>query len=127
MSAGPRVLIVDDDPAVRDLLRLVLDLEGGFTVVGDAFEGGLAIEMARELQPDLVVLDLLMPGLSGEEVLGELARVVPKAKLAVLTSLDRRTVSPDTLAMADGVYEKTSDLSEVTQQLVLLVNAGVPA
>ncbi|MEY2453566.1 MAG: hypothetical protein QOD92_3140 [Acidimicrobiaceae bacterium] len=126
-AGSSRVLVVDDDPAVRDLLRLVLDLEGGFTVVGEAVDGRQAIEMARELRPDLVLLDLLMPGMSGDEAIEELARVAPNARLAVLTALDPDSISSETIAGVHAVYDKSADLSDVTQELVALVGARVPA
>ena len=122
--ARARVLIVDDEPVVRDLLRLALELEGGFTVVAEASDGRQGIDLAREHQPDLVLLDLLMPGMGGLEAVGQMARVAPNAKVVVLTAIDRSSVAPDTIANLAGFYEKTSDLSAVTQELAILVRAA---
>ncbi len=122
--ARARVLIVDDEPAVRELLRLALELEGGFAVVAEASDGLQGIDLAREHQPDLVLLDLLMPGMGGLEAVEHMARVAPAAKVVVLTAIDRSSIAPDTIANIDGFFEKTSDLSAVTQQLAVLVGAA---
>ncbi len=116
-SLPVRVLIVDDEPPVRDLLRHALNLEGGFTVVAEAGDGREGIDLARLHQPDLVLLDLLMPGMGGLEAVGHLARVAPTAKVVVLTSVDRSSIAPDSIASIDGFFDKTSDLGAVTQQL----------
>jgi DNA-binding NarL/FixJ family response regulator len=118
------VLIVDDEPAVRDLLRLALDLEGGFTVVAEAGDGRQGIDLARLHQPDLVLLDLLMPGMGGLEAVDDIARVAPAAKVVVLTAVDRSSLGPDSIAGIAGFFEKTSDLSAVTQALAVLVSAS---
>ncbi|MDQ1632046.1 MAG: hypothetical protein QOC80_2018, partial [Frankiaceae bacterium] len=60
-----RVLVADDSDGVRELVTLLLDLESDFTVVGQARDGLEAVERARALQPDLVVLDVSMPRLDG--------------------------------------------------------------
>ena len=59
-----RILLVDDHPLTRDALAGLLT-QHGFSVVGQAADGAAAIDLARQLQPDLVLLDLSMPGLSG--------------------------------------------------------------
>jgi len=84
-----RVLVVDDEPAVRGLVRRVL-AGGGFEVV-EAADGQEALRVAQQDVPDLVVLDWQMPGLSGPEVLTELARHYPEVPVILLTAaLDRR-------------------------------------
>lgn len=74
-----RVLIVDDDRRFRELLRQVLDGSGEFDVVGEAHEGGSGVALARELSPDVVLLDVNLPDTTGFEIvpqIGETAEVV---------------------------------------------------
>jgi len=60
-----KVLVVDDHWVVRQGLRMFLDQESGITVVGEASDGGEAIELARRLRPDVVLMDILMPHVDG--------------------------------------------------------------
>ena len=79
-----RVLLVDDQPAVRDLIRLTMLLEGCFDVIAEASNGADAIELAGTHQPDLVVLDLLMPVLDGAEALPRILAAAPNATIVVV-------------------------------------------
>ena len=80
-----RILIVDDHPLTRDALASLLN-QGGFDVVGEAADGTEALELARSLQPDLVLLDLSMPGLDGLAVLPRLRSVCSTCEVVVLTA-----------------------------------------
>jgi len=80
-----RILIVDDHPLTRDALSSLLDA-GGFDVVGEAADGAAALELARSLQPDLVLLDLSMPGLDGLSALPRLRTAAPGCEVVVLTA-----------------------------------------
>ena len=75
-----RVLIVDDQAPFRDVARLVVDLTEGFEVAGEAQTGEDSVEMARSLKPDLILMDVNMPGINGAEatkiILGEMSDVV---------------------------------------------------
>jgi DNA-binding NarL/FixJ family response regulator len=83
MSA--RILIVDDHPLTRDALAALLG-QHGFSVVGEAADGEQAIGLARNLQPELVLLDLSMPGLDGLEALPRLREAAPGCEVVVLTA-----------------------------------------
>jgi DNA-binding NarL/FixJ family response regulator len=80
-----RILIVDDHPLTRDALTGLLR-QNGFDVVGEAGSGQEAIERARELTPDLVLLDLSMPEMSGLEALPRVRQAAPNAEIVVLTA-----------------------------------------
>jgi two-component system invasion response regulator UvrY len=75
-----RVLIVDDQAPFRDVARLVVELTDGFEVAGEAVTGEESVEMARSLKPDLILMDVNMPGIDGTEatkiILGEHPEVV---------------------------------------------------
>jgi two-component system, NarL family, nitrate/nitrite response regulator NarL len=80
------ILIADDHPIFRDGLRMLLETEPGFRVVGEAGGGEEAIELARQLKPDLLLLDLAMPHCSGLDVLHELARFSTLLRTIVLAA-----------------------------------------
>ena len=79
------MLLVDDVEEVRAVVRQALRLRGGFTVVADVGDGTTAIEMASECQPDIVVLDLGLPDLAGQEVLTRLHEASPAAQVVIYT------------------------------------------
>src|SRR5205085_4288280 len=80
-----RLLIVDDHPLTRDALASLL-VQHGFDVAGQAADGTEAIRLARELSPDVILLDLSMPGLDGLEALPRLREAAPDCEVVVLTA-----------------------------------------
>lgn len=89
MSEAPiRVLVADDHAIVRTGIRHVLESEPGFTVVGEAANGAEALELARSLSPDVAVLDISMPGVSGLHVTQELRRLSPDTRVLILSMHD---------------------------------------
>nr|BFD82596.1 response regulator transcription factor [Streptomyces sp. Xyl84] len=82
------LLIVDDHPVVRDGLRGMFEAAPGFTVLGEASGGAEAVEKAAALDPDVVLMDLRMPGGSGVDAIRELTRRGARAKVLVLTTFD---------------------------------------
>jgi DNA-binding NarL/FixJ family response regulator len=80
-----RVLLVDDHPITRDALSALLG-QSGFSVVGEAGDGEEAIELARRLRPQIVLLDLSMPGLDGLAALPRLREAAPESEVVVLTA-----------------------------------------
>ncbi|MBW3650703.1 MAG: response regulator transcription factor [Actinobacteria bacterium] len=113
-----RVLLVDDEAEVRALLKRVLTRIEGVIVVGEASDGAEALEMTPALAPDLVVLDLNMAGMSGQEALPLLREQLPQAKIAVVSGDE-----PDEAveATADLCLKKGGSMKQLAQDLVALV------
>jgi CheY-like chemotaxis protein len=104
------VVIVEDVPELRSVLRQALRLRGGFEVVAEAEDGAAAIVSAARYQPDLIVLDLGLPDLAGHEVLTRLRAVSPAAQIAVYTG----SITPEALALSEQVaafVTKNQDVS----------------
>jgi len=87
-AALPRVLIVDDNEDVRRLVRIQLETQGHYAVVGEAGDGREGVRLAQELQPDVVLLDLAMPVLDGLEALPMIKAAVENVKVIVLSGFD---------------------------------------
>jgi DNA-binding NarL/FixJ family response regulator len=90
MADDPTItlLLVDDHPVVRDGLRGMFSASPGFTVLGEASGGIEAVALAARLDPDVILMDLRMPGGSGVEAIAELTRRRARAKVLVLTTYD---------------------------------------
>jgi DNA-binding NarL/FixJ family response regulator len=119
------VLIVDDHELLRAGLRSRLEREPGIAVVGEADTAERAVLMARKLQPDLIVLDLLLPRKSGDDVIPDLANVAPQARVLVVSSQAapssvRRALS----AGAAGYLPKRSSDRELVAAIRLVADGG---
>ncbi|QWB27497.1 MULTISPECIES: response regulator transcription factor [Streptomyces] len=89
MTDSPtRILLADDHALVRRGVRLILDAEPDLTVVAEADDGAEAVARAREHQPDLAVLDIAMPRLTGLQAARELSRSCPETRILILTMYD---------------------------------------
>ena len=87
MTAGQtRIVLADDHPIFRSGLRNLLETEPGFIVVGEAADGFQAVTLVRSLRPDVFLLDVAMPGMTGLEVLRELGSGVPTTRTVLLTA-----------------------------------------
>lgn len=81
-----RVLVVDDHPVLRDGIAAMLENQDDMELVGEAADGAEAIQRYRDLQPDVVLMDLQMPGIGGVEAIGTIRSEFPAAKILVLTT-----------------------------------------
>jgi NarL family two-component system response regulator LiaR len=86
MSETISVLLADDHALVRQGIRTFLELQPDLTVIGEADSGEAAVRMAKELAPDVVLMDLVMPGIGGVEATRQVKQVSPHSQIIVLTS-----------------------------------------
>jgi DNA-binding NarL/FixJ family response regulator len=120
-----RVLIVDDHELLRAGLRSRLEGEYGIVVVGEADTAEQAVVMARKLQPDLILLDLLLPRKSGIDVIPELAHVASQARVLVVSSQAApSSVRTALSAGAAGYLPKRSSDRELVTAIKLVAGGG---
>jgi len=89
MTSVIRILLIEDQTLMRQGLKTILDLEPGFSVIGEAANGESGVQMALEMRPDVVLMDIQMPHLNGVEATTQLCRQWPEAKVIILTTFDR--------------------------------------
>ncbi len=113
------ILIVDDHAVVREGLRTFLELQHGLEVIGEAADGVEAVKQARQLRPDVILMDLVMPALDGVGAMRALREEVPDSRVIVLTSfLDDDRVLPAIHAGAAGYLLKNVEPSELARAIV---------
>ena len=106
------VLIADDHPMVRQGLRVFLELQPDIQVVGEAGDGAQAARLARELRPDVVLLDLVMPGTDGVAAIELMAEAAVESRVLIVTSFgEHRTVIPAIRTGARGYVSKNIEPS----------------
>ena len=113
-----RILIVDDHPIVRRGLSSLINIKANLELVGEAVDGVEAVDKARTLKPDVILLDLMMPRKGGLEAIGEIKQENPDARILVLTSFaDDDKVFPAIKAGALGYLLKDSSPQELLQAI----------
>lgn len=121
MSDKCRVVLVDDQPLVRDLLKVRLQLDGRFEVVAEATSGGEALMLARVHRPDVIVLDVGMPGISGLTVLPALNDECPESKIVVYTGNADIDMEEEAIARgADFVADKMMNVGDLIVAMAVL-------
>ena len=120
-----RVVVVDDHPLFRDGLAMLLGSVPGLAVVGTAADGAAAVELAREEQPDVVVMDVQMPVLDGIEATRRITSDSPSTGVVVLTmSEDDSTVFAAVRAGARGYLLKGADQEEVLRAITTVASGS---
>ena len=122
-SAKVRVLLVDDLPDIRLVMRLLLEADGRAEVVGEAADGAEAVRLTGELRPDAVVLDLRMPGMDGVAALPLIRDAAPGTVVVALSALP---VGPATDRAVDlgATYVRKPDLRRVVNLVGSLASAS---
>ena len=109
-----RVLIVDDHAVVRMGLRTFFDLQPDIEVVGEAADGSEGVAMARRLEPDVVLMDLLMPNMDGVTAIGRIKAERPETEIVTMTSfIEEEKVTAALEAGASGYVLKDAEAEEV--------------
>ena len=122
-----RVMIVDDHAIVRKGIRALLTESGGFEIVAEAANGEEAVQRAAETRPDVILMDLLMPGMDGIEATRQIAGRQPQTRILVLTSFAAdNKLFPAIKAGALGYLLKDSSPEELVRA-IRMVHRGEPA
>ena len=120
-----RVLVVDDHPVVRQGLLAILRWETDMEVVGDAADGMEAARLIVEKKPDVVLLDLRLPGLSGIDVMHKVRAEAPETRFLVLTTYDTdEYIAPALAAGAQGYLLKDAEPDELSRGIRTVVKGG---
>ena len=124
-SGDIRVVLADDHPILREGLKLLINAEPDMRVVGEAANGDAACQIARELSPDVVVLDLSMPVLTGAEAAARLRDVCPDIGVVALTVHEERSYVTQLLRIgARGYVLKRSASSELVNAVRRVAGGG---
>lgn len=128
MADSPvRVLVVDDEPDMRILLWLAVEADGRCQVVADASNGREGVARAAEHQPDVVVLDQMMPEMDGVHALPLIREAAPRAKVIMLSALSSQELRSEALRSgADAYLEKSASFRPVLDLAVSLARGHGP-
>jgi DNA-binding NarL/FixJ family response regulator len=120
-----RILIADDHPVVRDGLEAILSTQADFQVIGQAVDGQEMVEKAGVLQPDVILLDLEMPGLDGVEALRQVRAVNPTVQAIVFTAFDTdERILGAVRAGAKGYLLKGASRDEIFKAIRVVQQGG---
>ena len=119
-----RVLLADDHTIVRQGLRLVLDNAPDIEVVGEANNGREAVKIARECDPEIVLLDLMMPEMNGIEAARQISRMLPKCKILILSSYSDEDCARELITEGIAGYLVKQTASQELLQAIREVRKG---
>ena len=107
--ASLRILIVDDHEVARRGIRSVLAGSPDFDIVAEAADGESAVEKAGEVRPDIILLDISLPGMSGIDAARKIARISPESRIIFISQHDSLVLARDTLRSGASAYVVKSD------------------
>ena len=118
-------MICDDEPSLRELLRIALGLEHDLEVVAEAADGREALDLVERHRPDVILLDLAMPGMDGLEALPKLRKAAPETKVVIFSGFQESVLGRQARELGAVAYvEKGTDLAALA---AAIRNAAAPA
>jgi len=121
-----QILIADDHELMRKGLRTVLESQPGWKVCGEAVNGRQAVELARQLTPDVIVLDVTMPELNGLEATRQIRKALPKAEVLILSMHESEQLVSEVLAAGAHGYIMKADTSRLLVSAVEALSQHKP-
>ncbi|MGE9292436.1 response regulator transcription factor [Ruficoccus sp. ZRK36] len=120
-----KVVIVEDQTAVREMISQIVQSDPSFEVVAEPGDGQEAYNLVMELKPDFVILDVMLPGLNGAEVLRRFAKHLKNTRVLVFSGYQNPSLVRELLqAGAHGFVEKSAPLSELKKGIEIVANGG---
>lgn len=121
-----RILIVDDHGLIRAGLRALLDSEEDIEVVGDAGDGNTAVQLANELKPDIVLMDISMPEMNGIEATGKIKEILPQTQVLAMTVHEDESMLREMVrAGASGYIIKRAMKAELLRAIQLVLQGNL--
>ena len=119
------VVVADDESSVRALLGITLSMQHHFRIVGEAADGTEAVSMVDASHPDAVILDLMMPVMSGMDAIPEIRRASPDTKIVIFSALSADQMEREAMSRgADAYIEKTKFVTELSETIERLCHAA---
>lgn len=113
-----RLIVADDAPFIREIVRSVVERIGGISLVGEATNGEEAVRLALELRPDVILMDIIMPKKSGVEAAREIISIIPEARIIAFSTADQETMVMRALEAGCCSYmEKPFTQEQLTQAI----------
>jgi DNA-binding NarL/FixJ family response regulator len=119
-----RILLVEDHAVVREALKTLINAQNGMNVVGEAGDGARGVQLAVQLQPDIVIMDVGLPGMNGAQATRELKRMYPKARVIALTQYDEKSYVRELFDAGATGYVLKRSASDQLIQAIRTVAAG---
>lgn len=120
-----RIVIVDDHASIRDMLAGILRKDDDYEVVGEAGTGVSALEVCANLHPDLVILDLMLPEMSGTEVIRRMQEMQPMPRLLVYSGTFNKSLVNEALrCMPNGYVSKSEPLASLKEAISVITSGG---
>lgn len=120
-----KVVIIEDQTAVREMIAQIVRSEPDFEVVAETGDGQVAYNLCLELKPDFVILDVMLPGLNGAEVLRRFSKTLRHTRVLVFSGYQNPALVRELLqAGAHGFVEKSAPLSELKKGIQIVSNGG---